>query len=72
MFRSQDIQVFVFSDIQIFQVFFTIPWFIKSVTLRWVLVHDTRCIFEYIFLTTNHEVTKLGELIDISKYNNFQ
>ena len=63
MFRSQDIQVFVF---------LTIPWFTKSVTSRWVLVHETRCIFEYIFWTTNHEATKLGQLIDISKYNNSQ
>ena len=61
MFRSQDIQVFVF---------LTIPWFTKSVTSRWVLVHETRCIFEYIFWTTTHEVTKLGQLIDISKDNN--
>ena len=38
MFRSQDIQVFVF---------LTIPWFTKSVASRWV--HETRCIFEYIF-----------------------
>ena len=63
MFRSQDIQVFVF---------LTIPWFTKLVTSRWVLVHEIRCIFEYIFWTTNYEVTKLGQLIDISNYNNFQ
>ena len=63
MFRSQDIQVFVF---------LTIPWFTKSVTSQWVLVHKIRCIFEYIFWTTNHEVTKLGQLIDINKDNNFQ
>ena len=62
MFHSEDIQVFAF---------LTIPWFTKSVTSRWVLVHETRCISEYIFWTTNH-VTKLGQLIDISKYNNFQ
>ena len=54
MFCSQDIQVFVF---------LTIPWFTKSVTSRWVLVHEIRCIFEYISSTTNHEVTKLGQLI---------
>ena len=42
MFGSQDIQVFVFSTIQ---------WFSKSVTLWWVLVHDTEYIFEYIFWT---------------------
>ena len=63
MFRSQNIQVFVI---------LTIPWFTKSVTSRWVLVHEIRCIFEYMFWTTNHEDTKLGQLIDISKYNNFQ
>ena len=63
VFHSQDIQV---------SVFLTIPWFTKSVTSRWVLVHEARCIFEYIFWTTNYEVTKLGQLIDISKHNNFQ
>ena len=63
MFRSQDIQVFVF---------LTIPWFTKLATSRWVLVHEIGCISKYIFWITNHEVTKLGQLIDISKYNNFQ
>ena len=62
MFHSQDIQVFVF---------LTIPWFTKSVTSQWVLVHETKCIFENIFWTTNHEATKLGQLIDISKDHNF-
>ena len=46
MFLSQDIQVFVF---------FTIPWFTKSVTSWRVLVHETRCIFEYIFWTISHQ-----------------
>ena len=63
MFRSQDIQVFVF---------LTNPWFTKLVMSRWVLAHETRCIFEYTFWTTTHDVTKLGQLIDISKDNNFQ
>ena len=45
MFYSQDIQVFVF---------LTIPWFIKSMTSWWVLVHETGCVFEYIFWTTTH------------------
>ena len=63
MFRSQDIQVFVF---------LIIPWFTKSVTSWWVLVHETGCIFEYIFWTTTHEVIKRGQLIDINKGNNFQ
>ena len=39
MFRSQDIQVFVF---------LVIPWFTKSLTSWWVLVHETKHIFEYI------------------------
>ena len=63
MFRSQDVQVFLF---------LTIPWVTKSVTSQWVLVHETTCIFEYIFWATNHEATKLGQLIDISKDNSFQ
>ena len=63
MFRSQDIQVFLF---------LTIPWFTESVTSRWVLVHETSYIFEYIFWTTTHGVTKCGQLIDLSKGNNFQ
>ena len=63
MFRSEDIQVFVF---------LTIPRFTKSVTSQWALVHETRCIYEYIFWTTTQEVTKLGQLIDISKGDNFQ
>ena len=40
LFRSQDVLVFVF---------LTIPWFTKSVTSRWVLVHKRRCMFEYTF-----------------------
>ena len=55
-----------------FLYFLIIPWFTKSVTAWWVLVHETGCILEYIFSTTNHEPTKLGELIDICKVNNFQ
>ena len=62
MFRSQDIHLFVF---------LTIPWFTESVTPRWALVHETRYIFEYIFWTTAHEVTKLGQLIGTNKGNNF-
>ena len=62
MFRSEDTQVFVF---------LTIPWFTKSVTSRWALVYETRCIFEYIFWTTTQEVTKLGQLIDKNKGDNF-
>ena len=63
MFHSQDIQVFVF---------LTISWFAKSVTSWWVLVLETGYIFEYIFRTTTHCITKLGQLIYISKGNNFQ
>ena len=40
MFRSQDIEVFVF---------LTIPRSTKSVMSWWVLVFETRCIFYYIF-----------------------
>ena len=63
MFLSQYIQVYVFS---------TIPWFAESLMSQWVLVHETRCTFEYVFWTTTHEVTKLGQFIDISKDNDFQ
>ena len=45
MFRSWDIQTFVF---------LTIPsWFTKSVTLWWVLVHETGCIFDYLLNHTS-------------------
>ena len=40
IFRSQDIQVFLF---------LTIPRSTKSVTSWWVLIHETKCIFDYIF-----------------------
>ena len=46
MFHYRNIQVFVFLNI---------PWFTKSVTSWWVLVHETGCIFEYIFWTTSHQ-----------------
>ena len=45
IFHSQDIQVFVF---------LTIPCFSKSVTSWWVLVHETECIFEYMFWTATY------------------
>ena len=45
MFRSQDIQVFVF---------LAISWFAESVTSSWVLVHEAEYIFEYIFWNTTH------------------
>ena len=62
MHHSQDIQVFVF---------LTIPWRTNSVTSWWILVHEAGCIFDYILWTTTHQVTKLGQLIDINKENNF-
>ena len=43
--RSQYIQFFVI---------LIIPWFTRSVTSLWVLVHETRYIFKYIFWTTTH------------------
>ena len=62
--------MFCFQDIQVF-AFLTILWFTKSMT-SWVLLHETGCIFEYILWTTTHWVTKLGQLTDINKGNNFQ
>ena len=60
-----------FQDIHVFS-FLTIPWFTKSVTPWWVIVHETGCIYEYKFWTTTHYVTKLSQLIHINKGNNFQ
>ena len=37
-----------------FFLFSTMSWFTKCVTSWSVLVHETRCIFEYIFWTTTH------------------
>ena len=34
--------------------------------------NEAGCVFEYIFWTTTHKVTKLGQLKDICKGNNFQ
>ena len=51
---------------------FNIPWFTKSLTLWRILVHETGCMYEYIFWTTTHLVTKLGQLIDTSNGNSFQ
>ena len=45
IFHSQDIQVLVF---------LTIPWFTKFVMSWWVFIHETGCIFEYLFWTTTH------------------
>ena len=42
MFRSQDIQVFVY---------LTIPWLTKSILSWWVLLPKTGCIFEHILWT---------------------
>ena len=63
IFRSQDIQLFLF---------LTIQWFTKSVTSRWMLVYETGCIFEYVFWTTTRQVAKLGQLIDINKEKRFR
>ena len=60
-----------FQDIHVFS-FLTIPWFTKSVTSWWVIVHETGCIYEYKFWTTTHYVTKLSQLIHINKGINFQ
>ena len=57
MFHSQDIQVFLA---------LAVPWFTKSVTSWSVLGHETNCIFEYIFWPTIHQITKLGQLVDIN------
>ena len=51
MFRSQDIQVFVF---------LTIQWFTRSVTSRWILVHEARCVLEYNFWTINMKSPNLA------------
>ena len=57
MYHSQDIQV---------SVFWNIPWFTKSIITSWsVSVHETGCLFEYIFWTATHKVTMLDQLIDI-------
>ena len=43
-----------FSWYSSFFAFLSIPWFTKSVTSWWTLVHETGCIFEYIFWTATH------------------
>ena len=60
MVHPQDIQVFVF---------LTIPWWQNL--WRHDEYYETKYIFEYIFWITTHEVTKLGQLIDINQSNNF-
>ena len=60
MFHSQDNQVFVF---------LTISWFSKSVTSRWVLVHETRCIFEYIFWTKAHKTWSIDSYKQGQKFS---
>ena len=57
MFRSQDIKVFVF---------LTIPWSTKSVTSQWALLHEIRCIFEYIAFLINHQTWP------VDRYNQVQ
>ena len=60
MFCSQDIPVFLF---------LTIPWFTKSVTSWWVLVHETGCIFEY--LLNHNSVTHQTWSIDRCKLGQY-
>ena len=47
IFGSQDIQGFVF---------LTIPWFTKYVTSWWVLVHETWCIFDMVYLLNHNSL----------------
>ena len=75
--EAQVKNLFIFNHVPLsryswFFLFLTIPWFTTSVTSSWVLIHETECIFEFIFWTTTHWVTKLGQVIDISKGKNFQ
>ena len=44
-------------------IFLTILWFAKSVTSWWVLENETWCILEYLFWTSIHSSTKLGQII---------
>ena len=44
----------------------------SSLCAQFVEPCETSCIFEYICWATTHEVTEHGQLIDISKGNNFQ
>ena len=55
-----------------FFVFLTIPWFTKYVTSWWMLVDETGCIFEFMFWTKTHKVTKLDQTINTWKGNNFK
>ena len=60
MFRSQDIQDFVFLTI----------WFTESVTSWWVVVHEAGCIFEYIFyISLSHQTRPIDRY---KKGSNFQ
>ena len=65
MFRSQDIQFFVF---------LTIPYLpnLWRHDEYYYMRQGTKPLVEYIFWTTTHWVIKLGQLIDISKGNTFQ
>ena len=58
IFRSQDIQVFVF---------LTIPWFTTRVS-----VHETACIFEYIYLLNHNSPIHWICTCDRYNSNNFQ
>ena len=64
MFCSQDIQVFVF---------LTIPWFTKSVTSRWVLVHEKVhfliCLLNH--KSWRHQTWPVDSWTVISTFSNF-
>ena len=46
--------IFRLQDIQVFLLFLAIPWWTKSVTSWWALVHKIGYIFEDIFWTNTH------------------
>ena len=60
MFRSRDIQVFVF---------LTIPWFTKSVTSWWVLVHET--VHFWIYILNHNSLTHQTWSIDRCKQGQY-
>ena len=60
------------SALKILKILYFQPSQDLPVTSWWVLVQETGCNFEYIFWTTTHKATKLGQLTDICKGNNCQ
>ena len=63
MFCFWDIEFFIFWNIQ--------PTF-KILTSWWVLTHELKYIFEYIFAITNQLVMKIGQLVDLVMGNIFR